>query len=149
MSGSETKILFYGIGNPSRGDDAFGPLIIEELEKKNQFKNATYLWNYQLQIEDAELIDHYDRVIFIDAHENLDKEITFTKLEPALHPEYSSHSVHPESILALNRQFFQGQVECYLLALKGSSFELSSNTPFIKQCLMTSVLELLTNCASQ
>ncbi|GAB4018849.1 MAG: hypothetical protein Fur0010_20260 [Bdellovibrio sp.] len=128
-SGSEIKTLFYGIGNPIRGDDALGPMMIEWLEKENLFQNATYLWNYQLQIEDAELIDHYDQVIFIDAHVNLEHEFEFTKLEPALHPEYSSHSVHPESILALNRQFFKGHVDCYLLALKAMNFELCSNTP--------------------
>jgi len=50
-------ILIFAYGNPSRGDDALGPMIFELLEKNKQqsseLSKVDLLTDYQLQIEHA------------------------------------------------------------------------------------------------
>lgn len=121
---SETKpLLILGIGNPSRGDDAVGPLIIEWLEETARFDCR---WNYQLQIEDAEEIDSYDSVLFIDAHVNQESLIDLSEVCPLEDSSFSTHSLSPEAVTALNRKYFTQHPKVQLLSLKGESFELGA-----------------------
>ena len=62
------KILFYGYGNPGRQDDGLGIMFIEQIEqwiKDENLENIETDSNYQLNIEDAEIISHKDFVIFL------------------------------------------------------------------------------------
>jgi len=121
---SETKsLLILGIGNPSRGDDAVGPLIIEWLEDRVGFECR---WNYQLQIEDAEAIDAYDAVLFIDAHVNQESLIDLSEACPLEDSSFTTHSLSPEAVTSLNRKYFSQHPKVQLLSLKGESFELGA-----------------------
>lgn len=59
-------ILIIGIGNPSRGDDALGPLAIERLEALD-LAGVELLTDFQLQVEYALDLAGRRRVIFVDA----------------------------------------------------------------------------------
>ncbi|PIP95641.1 MAG: Ni/Fe hydrogenase [Bdellovibrio sp. CG12_big_fil_rev_8_21_14_0_65_39_13] len=121
----ETKpLLIIGIGNPSRGDDAIGPLLIEWLEQATNFDCR---WNYQLQIEDAEEIAGYDSVLLIDAHVNQDRLLEINEVLPIEDSSFSTHSLSPATVTALNRKYFSHHPKVQLLSLKGVSFELGSS----------------------
>jgi len=64
------QILIYGFGNPGREDDGLGIELARRLEdwsKKSGLPGITFDSNYQLNIEDAEVISEKDLVIFADA----------------------------------------------------------------------------------
>ena len=64
------KTLLIGIGNYGRADDALGWKFIDEFSDRDDLYDFEY--RYQLQIEDAELVTKYEKVIFVDAsHQQL------------------------------------------------------------------------------
>lgn len=125
MSKGETKkILFIGIGNSGRSDDGLGWLMLDYLEKK--FKNIDFLYRYQLQIEDAEIISHYSTVIFIDATKE-ETALGFY-LEPCLPNKgigLTSHLLEPETVLWLEKELYQSGRCRYVLGIEGKEWELS------------------------
>lgn len=119
------KILLQGIGNPSRGDDALGPLFIEKFTDPAVEKE----WVYQLQVEHAEQWSHYDTVIVVDAHANLAEPMVWRELEAAADANLgiTSHQVAPETVLALNQAYFAPhRPQVFLLGLQAESFELGA-----------------------
>ena len=68
---SRAPLLVLGVGNPSRGDDALGPLFIERLAGALATHVASgaveLLTDYQLSIEHALDLAGRSRVVFVDA----------------------------------------------------------------------------------
>jgi hypothetical protein len=60
-------VLVLGWGNPSRGDDALGPLFVERLSRELGDGAAAWLTDYQLQVEHALDLAGRRRVLFVDA----------------------------------------------------------------------------------
>jgi hydrogenase maturation protease len=120
------KILVYGIGNPGRQDDALGIILAEAVRDWAEEKEIQGLLtdqNYQLNIEDAELISQYDLVIFADASV---KDIDSTLLEeivPVLSTDFSMHSVEPAFITGLCKQLYPHTPVCYQFHVRGYQFE--------------------------
>jgi len=80
------KILVYGYGNPGRQDDALGVLCAKRIKQwaEEHFPGAVDVdMNYQLNIEDAEKISHYDQVIFADASQENILQYNLTLLKPS------------------------------------------------------------------
>lgn len=118
---SAVKVLVQGIGNPSRGDDALGPMLIERLPEGSFDKE----WLYQLQIEQAEQWSHYDVVVVLDAHVRIDEPIVWRELEPSGEAaSFSTHALSPQAVVTLNRQYYSKNPRVYLLGLQSESFEL-------------------------
>jgi hydrogenase maturation protease len=124
------KVLIYGIGNPSKQDDAIGIAFTELIQK---WVNDIYFScidvdsNYQLNIEDADLISKYDIVIFADASVADINEFKFQKVTPQKRVEPSMHSVSPDFVLYLAQEMFQTYPETYVLQIKGYKFELDQD----------------------
>ena len=68
---SPAPLLVLGVGNPSRGDDALGPLFIERaaeaLKERVAAGELELLTDFQLQIEHALDLEGRRRVVFVDA----------------------------------------------------------------------------------
>jgi len=63
-------LLVFGWGNPSRGDDALGPLFVERLRgmaERAGLGGMEFLEDYQLQVEHALDLVGRVRVLFVDA----------------------------------------------------------------------------------
>ena len=125
MSKEETKdILIIGIGNSGRSDDGLGWLVLDYI-KKNCL-DAALLYRYQLQIEDAELLSHYQTVIFVDATKEVTENGFFFK---ACHPNngfgLTSHMLDPETILWLENQLYKTRPTTYILGIEGEKWKLS------------------------
>ncbi|MDD5571034.1 MAG: hydrogenase maturation protease [Bacteroidales bacterium] len=143
------KILFYGYGNPGRQDDGLGIKFIEETEKwisENNFKNIDTDSNYQLNIEDAEKISHYDVVYFVDATmENIDN-FELTKVAPDTgKAEFTTHSVSPEYVLGLCKNIFNKTPETYLLHIKGYEWEMKEELSEKAKMNLSEAIEFLKN----
>lgn len=126
MEGQRISILFYGIGNPGRQDDALGIILAGEIEswgKQKKISNLEITQNYQLNIEDAELISHFDKVFFADASVKTDKPFELEKIEPALEADFSTHLINPPAILGLCHSLFCNKVEAFQLHIRGLGWE--------------------------
>ncbi len=123
MKKLDHNILIVGIGNNGRQDDGLGWLFLDFL--KEQETSIVLEYKYQLQIEDAELISNYDKVIFVDATK--EKTENGYYLKPCIPSEkygFSSHALEPETILYLCNTLYKNQPEASILGIEGYEWEL-------------------------
>jgi len=121
------KTLIYAFGNPGRQDDALGNELVEAIQlwiNQNELTKVDCDSNYQLNIEDAELISHYDKVFFVDASMAAIEDISFEKVEPSdAKLEFSMHAVSPAYVVDLCTKMYDYCPESYLLQIKGYQWD--------------------------
>jgi hydrogenase maturation protease len=118
-------VLVFGYGNPSRGDDALGPLLIEHIQECFGADRLELLTDFQLQIEHALDLDDRKLVLFVDASIAGPAPWNFSELEPVADIGYTTHAMHPASVMAVYQSIRKHPPPpCFLLAVKGESFEL-------------------------
>lgn len=118
----KSNILLIGIGNSGRADDGLGWAFIDAI--KNELPdNYDTEYRYQLQIEDAELITHYDAVIFVDAHKGtFDRGFTWEACIPKTTGSFTSHQLAPETVLYLAASVYNKRPRSFVLGIGGVSF---------------------------
>lgn len=121
------RILIYAYGNPGRQDDGLGNRFVEEMEEwisEQKITNVVLESNYQLNIEDADLISDKDLVIFVDASvEDIDG-IDFARIEPSeARSEFTTHAASPAFVLALCHKLYNKHPDTYLLQIRGYEWE--------------------------
>jgi hydrogenase maturation protease len=117
--------LIYGIGNVGRQDDGLGWALIDRLEAEGWCPRAERLANYQLQLEDADLISRKERVLFVDATKDAAVEsFSLERVQPKLDFSFTSHAISIPSVMATCQQCFLRLPEVYLLAIRGYEWEL-------------------------
>lgn len=121
----DPSALVYGIGNCGRQDDGLGWAFIDRLEARRPLPRAVLHRNYQLNLEDADLIRGFARVLFVDATKDpAVPSFALTRPEPKLDFSFTSHAISVSSILATSKQCFGHLPEAYLLAIRGYEWEL-------------------------
>lgn len=117
--------LIYGIGNAGRQDDGLGWAFIDWLEAQGRCVNAQRQRNYQLLIEDADLISTKERVLFIDATKDQTvTSFTLGRAAPRMDFTFTSHAISVPAIMATCQQCFHRLPEVHVLAIRGFEFEL-------------------------
>ena len=121
-------LLVFGWGNPSRGDDALGPLLVEQLaEQARQLLPAgqlACLTDFQLQVEHALDLVGRERVLFVDAAQDLAQPFSVRPLQPARGAGISSHAIAPEAVLQVCQDLYGEPPTSTLLAIRARSFNL-------------------------
>jgi hydrogenase maturation protease len=119
-------ILIFGWGNPSRGDDALGPLFVERIEALG-LPGVDCLTDFQLQVEHALDLVGRERVLFVDASVAATPPFTVTPLEPARDASFTTHAMTPQSVLQVYRDV-EGEPPppCFQLAIRVDSCELGA-----------------------
>lgn len=126
--------LVFGIGNPSRGDDAIGPLMIERLEHEQsagRLPGVDLLSDFQLQPEHALDLRGRERVLFVDASMRGTEPYRLLTLcaqasaTPSTIPS-STHSTSPEGLLLVYRQLDGEPPPATLMAVRGYRFALGA-----------------------
>ena len=128
--------LILGWGNPGRGDDGLGPAFIDELAAL-ELPEVDTESGYQLQVEDAATVAAYQRVLFVDADRSSGKEpFRIGRLEaPAgAGAGFTTHSIGPETVLALARDLFASQPEAWVLGIRGYEFDTFSERISSRAC---------------
>ena len=119
------QLLIIGIGNEGREDDGLGWRFLEAIEDDLP-RGVEIEYRYQLQVEDAELISHFRRVVFVDADARAhDAGYVFEPLAPEASPSYTSHRLAPAAVLDLARSLYGKFPECRQLGISGASFDLA------------------------
>ena len=131
MIGLQTHADFLILtwGNPSRGDDALGPVLFDMLEKHKQesdeLDEVDLLTDFQLQIEHAVDLERRDRVLFVDAGVTCPAPFELTKLQAERDDSFSTHAMSPTSLLSVYQQINRRQpAPSYLLTIRAYEFGL-------------------------
>jgi hydrogenase maturation protease len=98
-------------------------MIIDRLENEN-IDCVTTDSNYQLNIEDADNIAGSDIVIFVDASIDAEEPFSFRRIEPSAEITFTTHSMSPESVIALCGDIHGKIPETYFLAVRGYEWEM-------------------------
>lgn len=147
-TGSKTSrpgILILACGNPSRGDDALGPLFLERLEAmrgRYGWDDLELLTDFQLQIEHA--IDLEDRalVLFVDADVSCPPPYRFSRLQPASDASYTSHALSPAAVLHVYTQVHHtAPPPAFQLAIRGEHFTLGDPLSAAAEAHLAAALE--------
>ncbi len=117
-------ILVFGWGNPSRGDDALGPLFVERIEAL-RLPGVECLTDFQLQVEHALDLQGRKRILFVDASLDAKAPYCQRQLFPARDATFTTHAMTPEAVMHVYTELYGSQPPpCTLLAIRGESFEL-------------------------
>ncbi len=119
--------LICGIGNVGRQDDGLGWAFIDWLERQALCPRAELIRNYQLQLEDADLISRKEQVLFVDATKALDvQSFRLEQMKPELDFSFTSHAVSIPSIMATCEHCFGQLPAVHLLTIRGYAWELQT-----------------------
>ena len=131
---ASVPVLVFGYGNPSRGDDALGPALIQRLAdlqaagppvERTQLRAVELLTDFQLQPEHALDLAGRAAVFLVDADASLDAPY---RLEPILRdqaPSYTTHEMSPGALLWVYARIGLGQPPpSFLLRIRGFHFAL-------------------------
>ncbi len=117
-------ILIFGWGNPSRGDDALGPLFVERIAALD-LPGVECLTDFQLQVEHALDLENRERILFIDASMETGAPYRQRRLSPAHDASFSTHAMSPEAVMQVYVGLHDADPPpCTLLAIRGERFEL-------------------------
>ena len=120
---SKPGILIYGYGNPGREDDGLGNAFVEAIRlwiEKNKLTHIEIDSNYQLNIEDADIMARNDIVLFVDATGEPIENFCITTVKPSdSRVEFTMHAVSPSFVLDICQKIFKKKPQTYLLHIKG------------------------------
>lgn len=112
-------LLVFGWGNPSRGDDALGPALVEAVEAMN-LPGVECLTDFQLQMDNCLDLKGRERVLFVDASRIAEAPFSVESIVARKDASFSSHAMTAQSVL----QVFQDIEGCppppsQLLGIRG------------------------------
>lgn len=120
-------LLFLGWGNPSRGDDAIGPLLCDRLSVAfGEAPGCEVQQDFQLQVEDAMDLEGRRIVVFIDASVSAPAPFEFRAIGPRSDGSVTTHAMTPEAVLATASEVFGTRPAAYVLGVRGEVFELGA-----------------------
>lgn len=122
-------LLIFAYGNPSRGDDALGPQLLDLLGNSRlhhpDWCPLDMLTDFQLQVEHAVDLENRTLVLFIDASVSCPAPYLFTRLQPAQDIRYTTHEMCPEAVLHVFEKIYHKPAPpAFMLSVRGESFNL-------------------------
>lgn len=124
--------LIFGWGNPSRGDDALGPLFVEHFTalaaRHPEWGAVDCLTDFQLQVEHALDLQGRHRVLFVDASIDAPAPCTLARIEAARDASFTTHTMSPQGVLLVYSEIEDDEPPpCWLLAIRGQRYELGED----------------------
>lgn len=119
-------VLVLAVGNPSRGDDALGPVAAQRLAEL-ELPGVEVLTDFQLQVEHA--LDLLGRrlVVFVDAAASGSTPFALQAVSAATAGHHCTHSLPPPAVLDAYRRLTGDEPPpARLLAIRGHDFELGA-----------------------
>ena len=118
----KSRMLVFGWGNPSRGDDGLGPAFVGEATRK---ADVELLVDYQLQPEHALDLVGRDEVLFVDVSTSTTEPFEVFEVSPGPAVTFTTHHLSPGALLAIfERITGRPAPHARVLAIRGWSFAL-------------------------
>lgn len=116
---SINKKIIIGIGNTSRGDDGLGWQFLEELRAR-KFDGWELIERYQLNVEDAELIQEAETLVFVDSYNGkLERGYLLEECHARVDFEYTTHALNPCAVLALSENLYKAKPTTFVMKIQG------------------------------
>jgi len=124
MNAVRAPLLVLAVGNPSRGDDALGPMLADMVERA-ALPGVDVITEFQLQVENALDLEDRERVIFVDACTGTEGPFVLREAGAAAEFLHTSHALSPEAVLATyQRVMDEAPPPSTILCVRGESFGL-------------------------
>jgi hydrogenase maturation protease len=121
-------LLILAVGNPSRGDDALGPLLLERLQIDglDVGGQVELLCDFQLQVEHTLDLQGRSAVLLIDAaRSGVVQGAHIARLHPRPErPPPASHALDAPTLLGLALSLQGAAPPAWMLAIEGTAFGL-------------------------
>lgn len=114
-------MLLIGYGNPGRGDDGLGPAFSQAMAAR-AFPGWDVDTDYQLVAEHALAVSEHDLVVFADAEIGGETAYSFRQIRSGAPQLLGSHSLVPETVLALCDTLYGARPRAYVLGITGQHF---------------------------
>lgn len=114
-------MLLIGYGNPGRGDDGLGPAFSESMLEQG-LPSWEIDTDYQLVAEHVFDVSQHDLVVFADAEIGASGPYSFREIKPGAPENLGSHSLVPETVLALCQTLYGKEPKAYVLGISGKDF---------------------------
>ena len=124
-----TKKIVIGIGNPLRGDDALGYVVVNAFNEKygeGELADVDCFHMQQLGLELLPYFEDCEVLIFVDASVKVDVgALQMELIEPgSMVDNPVSHFFDPETLLSSTYALYQAHPKTYLLSVGASDFEI-------------------------
>ncbi|MBI2306411.1 MAG: hydrogenase maturation protease [Rhodocyclales bacterium] len=121
--------VILACGNPSRGDDALGPLLLARLDAwlaaEGLAERFELIEDFQFQVEHALDLQGRRAALFIDAGTETPGPYTLLPLAADDTPGHSTHAITPVAVLAVYRRVVGEEAPpAHVLCVRGEHFEL-------------------------
>jgi hydrogenase maturation protease len=125
----KAPLIVFAVGNPSRGDDALGPVLatrlIAWLEAEGLGGRVDVVEDFQLQIEHALDLEGRRLALFIDAGEGTAPPFVLKRIAASGAVAHSTHALAPEAVLEVYRRTLGDEPPpSYILCVAGTDFAL-------------------------
>jgi len=132
----DSSLVILAYGNPSRGDDALGPELLQHLENQVQYhsywQEIKWVLDFQLQIEHTHDLKDTELALFIDASITSSRPYSFQRVTARRDYSYTSHALSPAALLHVYEQVYRCPAPAaFLLSIRGEEFTLGR--PLSKQ----------------
>lgn len=120
-------LLILAIGNPSRGDDALGPVLLDRLQAAGIGADGgvELLADFQLQVEHALDLQGRRGVLFVDAAcPGCVQGVGLQRLQADAQVLPTSHALRPQAVLQVALRLHGRAPPAWLLAIEGRHFAL-------------------------
>lgn len=122
-------VLIFGYGNPSRGDDAVGPALVERLDALRavhpEWPQVEVQTDFQLQVEHVLDLQGRERVLFVDADCATQPPFSWERIHPVQQGACLTHQLTPQALLQVYEQVLAAAPPpSFLLGIRGERFGL-------------------------
>ena len=122
--GFEPETLLIGIGNSGRSDDGLGWAFLDRFQQEAAFDGRVE-YRYQLQVEDAALINDAEHVIFVDSYRGeLPNGFQLARCEPLKEFAFTTHVLPPGAVLSLCQDLYKRVPRADALMIQGTCWDL-------------------------
>ncbi len=118
-----SRILVIGYGNPGRMDDGLGPAAAARISGLG-LPCVSTADPYQLSIEDSIDVAAHDFVWFVDSSKSSVEPFEKLGVKPVANITFDSHSLTPETLLAITARYLDAMPEASMIAIRGYEFNL-------------------------
>lgn len=128
MSKGLAPTVVIACGNPSRGDDALGLFLLDQLQAwlaaEGRAGDFELISDFQLQIEHALDLAGRRLALFIDAGQKTRSPYLFYAAAAGENRKHTTHALSPEAVLAVLSCLGEAPPAAFVLCVRGESFEL-------------------------
>ncbi|MBN9423413.1 MAG: homospermidine synthase [Candidatus Accumulibacter sp. 66-26] len=122
-------VVILAVGNPSRGDDALGPLLLDRLGDwlavEGLGAGFDLIGDFQLQVEHALDLAGRRLALFIDAAQGVPAPYVFRETTTGANRSPTTHALSPEAVLAVLPLLGAAPPpSAFVLGVRGESFVL-------------------------